>query len=568
MARSVKNKIRLGTLFLFFLVLVSGGVGIYHLVRLKNDATKIIKNNYESLDYCHSMQALLESAALPDNIKFPGFDSVLRLQEANITEPGEKEATAIVRKYFEKYRYSEPTESNKLKIDSAIQRVLQLNMAAIKMKNEKAAATAEKALTYISLIAAIVFMVGLTFSYNFPSVLTTPIAALKDGIEEISRKNYQFRIHLNRKDEFGQMADAFNRMGERLEYFESSNLNKIIFEKTRAEAVINSLKDASIGLDKNDIILFANDQALQLLSLQSKDIVGKPLSEIKRKNDLLKYLVEDKSTLPFKIVIDKRENYFTKEVLDIVQEGGGSRVIIVRNITSFKELDAAKTNFIATISHELKTPLASSDFSLKLLEDERVGKLSTEQKELLNNLKADNQRMLRILSELLNMAQVEAGKIQLVISEVDAASIMEQVIRTFSNSVKEKNISFEKRFLDPAIKVKADVEKTSWVLGNFLSNAIKYSPESSKIIIRISKLDKEVEFSVTDQGPGIPSEFQSKVFERFFKVPGSKENGTGLGLAISKEFIEAQGGQIWTKNNAGSGSTFGFSLPAANGNAT
>jgi signal transduction histidine kinase len=565
MARSVKNKIRLGTLFLFFLVLVSGGVGIFHLVRLKNDATRIIKNNYESLDYCHSMQAILESSSLPLNIKFPGFDSVLRLQEANITEPGEKEATASIRSYFEKYRSGEPTEVNKLSIDSAIQKVLQLNMAAIKMKNAKAAATAETALTYISLIAAIVFMVGLTFSYNFPSVLTTPIAALKEGIEEISRKNYQFRIHMDRKDEFGQMADAFNRMAERLEYFESSNLNKIIFEKTRAEAVINSLKDASIGVDKNDVILFANDQALQLLNLQSKNIVGKPMSEITRKNDLLKYLVEDKSSLPFKIVIDNRENYFTKEVLDIVQEGGGSRVIIVRNITSFKELDAAKTNFIATISHELKTPLASSDFSLKLLEDDRIGKLSSEQKELLSNLKADNQRMLRILSELLNMAQVETGKIQLVISEVDAKSIMDQAIRTVSGTVKEKNISFEKSYPVPVIKVRADIEKTSWVLSNFLSNAIKYSPEASTISVRISQLQDQVEFAVTDQGPGIPAEYQSKVFERFFKVPGSKEGGTGLGLAISKEFIEAQGGQIWTKSELGSGSTFGFTLPGVNG---
>lgn len=566
MASTVKNKIRLGTLFLFFLVLVSGGVGIYHLVRLKNDATRIIKNNYESLDYCHSMQAILESTSLPQNIKFSSFDSVLKLQEANITEAGEKEATGNIRKFFEITGNGASMVENKLKIDSAIQKVLQVNMIAIKMKNEKAAATAEKALTYISLIAAVVFMVGLTFSYNFPSVLTAPIGTLKEGIEEISRKNYQFRIHINRKDEFGQMADAFNRMAERLEYFESSNLNKIIFEKTRAEAVINSLKDASIGLDKNNIILFANDQALQLLNLQSKDVVGKSLSEITRRNDLLKYLVEDKSSLPFKIVIESRENYFTKEVLDIVQEGGGSRVIIVRNITSFKELDAAKTNFIATISHELKTPLASSDFSLKLLEDERVGKLSGEQKELLNNLKADNQRMLRILSELLNMAQVETGKIQLVISEVDAQSIMDQAIRMVSNTIKEKNISFEKTYPNPVLMVKADVEKTGWVLSNFLSNAIKYSPVTSTISVKISKQNNQVEFSVTDHGPGIPAEFQSKVFERFFKVPGSKEGGTGLGLAISKEFIEAQGGQIWTKSDLGSGSTFSFSLPGVDGN--
>src|SRR6185436_11893332 len=210
------------------------------------------------------------------------------------------------------------------------------------------------ALTFISFLAAIVFLVGFTFSYNFPFIVTVPINSLKEGIQEISRKNYKHRIHLERKDEFGEMAGAFNDMAERLEYFESSNLNKIIFEKTRAEAVINSLKEASIGIDKNGIILFANDQALQLLGLQAKDIVGQPVEEISKRNDLLRFLLQEKGSLPFKIVIDNRENYFTKEILDITQEGTSSKVIILRNITSFKELDTAKTNFIATISHELK----------------------------------------------------------------------------------------------------------------------------------------------------------------------------------------------------------------------
>jgi signal transduction histidine kinase len=326
--------------------------------------------------------------------------------------------------------------------------------------------------------------------------------------------------------------------------------------------VINSLKEASIGIDKNNIILFANDQALQLLGLKTKDTVGKPVDEIAKRNDLLRFLLQEKGNLPFKIVIDNRENYFTKEILDIALEDTSSKVIVLRNITSFKELDAAKTNFIATISHELKTPLASSDFSLKLLEDERVGQLSNEQKELLNNLKQDNQRMLRILSELLNMAQVEAGKIQLDISEVSAEMIMNNAINSVLTTAKDKNITIHKNYEDGNLKVKADAEKTTWVLNNFLTNAIKYSSEDSVIDVQIKKSEQGVEFSVTDQGQGIPSEYLPRVFERFFKVPGSKAGGTGLGLAISKELIEAEGGQIWIKSEIGSGSTFGFNIPS------
>jgi len=245
----------------------------------------------------------------------------------------------------------------------------------------------------------------------------------------------------------------------------------------------------------------------------------------------------------------------------VQQEDSKNTVIVVKNITSFKELDVAKTNFIATVSHELKTPLASSDFSLKLLEDPRNGKLTKDQKELVQNLKQDNQRMLRILSELLNMSQVEAGKIQLEITQINPVSVVNDAISFVAAAAKEKNIHFEKSFDDDLPQVKADAEKTGWVLNNFLTNAIKYSPAANKIIVNVRHHEDVIQFSVRDHGPGIAEEYLPKIFDRFFKVPGSGKTGTGLGLAISKEFIEAEGGKIWVKSKSGEGSEFGFDLP-------
>ncbi len=561
MAITVKQKIRFGTLFLFSLLLLSGGVSIYHLVRMQSDSKEILKDNYESLSYSHGMMELLDSAAVISGKSAAVFDSLLKLQEANITEPGESDITSNIRKQFNLYKSGDTSGIALQKVKTGILDVMALNMAAIQVKNQKANKTAENALTYISLIAGIILIVGFTFSYNFPSVLTSPIHTLNEGIMEISKKNYHFRIHLDRKDEFGQMAGSFNDMAERLEYFENSNLNKIIFEKTRAEAVINSLKEASIGFDKKGIVLFANDQALQLLGMQARELVGQPVEEAAGKNDLLRFLLEEKGSMPFKIVVDNRENYFTKEVVEIAQDNSSSKVIILRNITSFKELDVAKTNFIATISHELKTPLASSGFSLKLLDDERVGHLLPEQKDLIQNLKQDNQRMLRILSELLNMSQVEAGKIQLDIVEINPEELADTAINAVLNTAGQKNISVQKEYGKDLRKVFADPEKTGWVLNNFLTNAVKHSPENSMVTVSIKQVEKYIEFAVSDHGPGISSEYSARVFERFFKVPGSKSGGTGLGLAISKELIEAQGGQIWVKSEIGSGSVFGFTLP-------
>jgi len=562
MAGTVKRKIRLGTLFFFFLLLLSGGIGIYYLVRLKDDAKLILTNNYESLDYCHTMQRALDSIGTDREKYLVVFDSALKKQERNITEPGEQNATVSLREQFQLLSKGEKALISRNKIDEQLQTILAVNMTAIEKKNKIAEATAEKALTYISIISAIIFIVALTFSFNFPSIITGPINDFREAIRQIADKNYKHRVNITSKDEFGQMATAFNAMAERLEYFESSNLNKLIFEKARAEAVINSLKDASIGINRNNTILFANQQALQLLGLKAEDTIGRPVADLSARNDLLRFLIADETNKPFKIVVDGKENYYTKEVIEVSQSDTTSKVIVLKNITSFKELDVAKTNFIATISHELKTPLASSDFSLKLLEDNRVGQLTAEQKDLVQQLKNDNQRMLRILSELLNMSQVEAGKIQLTMQVVNPKSVVDASVQAVYSAAKEKQITVVQKIDDDLPVIKTDPDKINWVLNNFLTNAIKYSPEESEVMISVEHNNSSISFSVADKGQGIDEQYLGRIFERYFQVPGrSDKKGSGIGLAICKEFIEAMNGKIWVKSRTGEGSVFGFDLP-------
>jgi NtrC-family two-component system sensor histidine kinase KinB len=561
MPLSVKSKIQFGTLFLFLLLIVTSGLGIYFTTTLKHEAEAVLQDNYESISYCHSMQLQMDSFNYSYEKSYQQFEDALKHQERNVTEPGEFEATQSLRKYFDCLKMSDTSKQNLLNIQNEIQIILKLNMNAIQHKNDKAKRTAESSVSIIITLAVLVFMIGLTFSVNFPSILTKPINELSNAIEEISNKNYAHRIHIDNKDEFGLLADAFNVMAQRLEYFESSNLNKLMFEKSRAEAVINSLKDASIGIDKSNLILFANFQAVQLLGLKSEEVVGKTVEELSKKNDLFSFLAKNESSAPFKIVVSNRENYFIKEVIEVTQGEGNSKVIVLRNITSFKELDVAKTNFIATISHELKTPLAAADFSLKLLEDERVGTLSDDQRELIQNLKQDNQRVLKILSELLNMSQVEAGRIELDVQSVNPYLIIDHAIETVAASAKERKIEI-KTILDKDLPlIRADAEKSTWVLNNFLTNAIKYSTEGGVINVIAKKENGNLLLSVEDHGPGIAQEYLSRLFERYFQVPGSKAKGTGLGLGISKEFIEAQKGEIWVKSEIGKGSVFSFSLP-------
>lgn len=562
MAVKLKTKIALGSVFLFVLLVIVGGVSFFYINRIAEEASRIVKNNYETLNYTRVMLEELNNFS-DSGGTYATFDTMLRQQEQNITEPGERELTVSLRKNFERLQQKGDADSIPRLIKNDINGIMQLNLQAIDNKNQLAQASAENAKTIITVCLTLCLLTGFTFLYNFPSSVAAPVASLTEAIKAVANKNYSQRIHINKKDEFGELAAAFNSMAERLDEYEHSNLSKIMFEKQRAETVINSLKDASIGIGNTGMVLFANQQALQLLGLKEPEIVGQLTKDIERRNDLFRFLLKEQSNTPFKIVVEGKENYFTKEAVDIEQQDVKAGIVIVlKNITPFKELDTAKTNFMATISHELKTPLASSDFSLKLLEDERVGHLNSEQKELVQSLKEDNKRLLKILSELLDLSQVESGRLQLKVQQVSPYRVIEKAEQFVINAAKNKNIGIKKSMAENLPLINADEEKLVWVMNNFLTNAIKHSYENGKIEITVQQQAEKILFAVKDNGKGIEEKYLPRLFDRYFKVPGTSEkSGTGLGLAISKEFIEAHGGTIGVESSFGSGSTFSFSVP-------
>lgn len=560
----LKTKITLGVLFLYIMLLLVSILGYYYLSRLNEKAKFILKDNYESLEYAKNMLVALEDLPVNRAAAMEVFSSNLKKQQANVTERGEMNATAEVTRIFELLRKDSTVNVSAIK--KSIYTIMDLNMAAIVGKNEKVKKTADNALMYIAIISGVCFLLGFTFVYNFPGYIANPIHALTEGIKGIANKQYSKRLYFTSGDEFGELATAFNTMAQRLDEYEHSNLARIVFEKQRAEAVIGSLKDATIGFDTNNVILFANTQALQLLNLPEREVIGQPAEEISTRNDLLRFLVNNPENAPLKIVVDGKECFFTRETTDIQhKEKRIGYVVILRNITTFKERDIAKTHFIATISHELKTPLAASDFSIKLLEDERTGVLSAEQKELVDSLKQDNRRMIKIVSELLDLSQVESGNIQLQPQPVTALNIVQYAMDTVQKQAAQRDVTIRTSVPDTLPGVLADVEKTAWVLVNLLTNAIRYSAHGAAIDLQVTSTGTEmVSFVVQDYGKGIPEAFRSKIFERFFQVPGMKgHKGSGLGLAISKEFIEAQGGIIGVESEEDKGSRFYFTLPEA-----
>jgi len=560
----IKTKLYLGFTFLFLVITGIGLLGIFSINKIANDSQAILKANYESLQYVKNMQQALDGMEISDEGSYRVFEENLAQQEQNITEVGEKDATAEVRTRFESVSQSDSSTALINSVRAALYKIQELNMNAIVRKNNEARHTADRAKMFLSIIGTFCFLVSLSFIINFPGHIANPIRDLTEGIKEIANKNYSQRLHFKSSDEFGELSNAFNSMAAQLDAYEHSNLAKILFEKKRIETIINNMKDPVIGLNEKNIILFANEEAIKIINVSESDLVGKYAPDVALKNDLLRRLLTMDDTIkPLKIYANRKESYFSKEVYPIISEEKSiGQVILLRNITRFQELDLAKTNFIATISHELKTPISSIKLSLQLLDDERIGNLNEEQKKLLENIRDDSQRLLKITGELLDLAQVESGNIKLEKQQVQPGDIIDYAYHALKFQAEQKQISLEVSTPGDLPKVNCDLEKTAWVMVNFLSNAINHSPEKSRVIMKARKENGEVIFSVADSGKGIDPKYRDKVFEKFYRVPNTDtgKSGTGLGLAISKDFIMAQGGRIWMESVVNGGSEFFFSL--------
>jgi PAS domain S-box-containing protein len=567
MRMKLKTKLSLGLIFLFIVILLFGIVGMLSINQLGKDTELVLKNNHESLMYCNQMLRSLEVIKIrKDAVQL--FEINLKKQEGNITEEGEKEATQELRKNFGELLANPLDSSNYPEIRQSLIRIQDLNELAILRKNDAVQKTASNAKFWLTVTFTILTLISFTFIFNLPGILSRPIQSLADGIKEIANKNYRKRIYLKQDDEFGDLANAFNSMAEKLDEYENSNIAQMQFEKSRIETIINQMKDGIVGLDTKKNILFLNAVAQNLLGLKESEIAGKYAPDVALRNDLMRTLLqEDSEKKELKIYADNKESYFIKDVLNVTSNDAViGKVIVLRNITPFHELNEAKTNFIATVSHELKTPISAIKMSAQLLTDSRVGNLNAEQQELTKSINDDAERLLKITGELLNMSQVETGNIQLKLLATRPADIIDQAVQAVNVQAQQKNITLHLTVKDNLPGIQADAEKTSWVLINLLTNAIKYSPEASAIEVAAYTKNNRVVFTVKDYGKGIEEKYLPRIFDRYFKVPGTHErNGTGLGLAISKEFIEAQGGHIQVSSVPGEGSLFGFDFPYNNG---
>lgn len=396
-----------------------------------------------------------------------------------------------------------------------------------------------------------------------------PLQKLFLVAQKIGKGDLNQRVKITAKNEIGEFAAVFNQMVASLQSIYAT-LDKKIKEKTRAlenqvidlkkfQMAVADASDHIIITDPEGIILYANAAAEKITGYPEKEMLGKKPSlwgkqmskEFYQK--MWKTIKTDKKIFIGELTNKKKngEKYIAEAHISPILDSRGKIIFFVgieRDITKAKEIDRAKTELISLASHQLRTPLTAVKWYAEMLAAQKAGKLMPKQKKYLDEIYRGNERMITLVSALLNVSRIELGTFAINPEPEDITKIAENALLDLRPQIKNKKIFLKKEY-DPALpKINVDAKLLRIVFQNILSNAVKYTGKNGKIDLSISKQKTDVLIKVSDSGIGIPKEDQSKIFTKLFRTDNAKiadPNGTGLGLYIVKSIIDASGGKIW-----------------------
>jgi len=423
--------------------------------------------------------------------------------------------------------------------------------------------------------------VGVAMMVRLPRMVVRPLRRLSVDMEKVAGPGPVTRVAVGRRDEVGTVAAAVNRVLSQAQDERRATLAQLFTERHRMDSLVRSLDEGLLLLDEQKTIVLANPVACDLLGLPASALLGKSAEAVAASNELLRELLvplaesnlagdavpDPVFTFPHKG--DSPHYQLSISPIGAAPHAGagtstpGGHILCLRNVSDFKKLDEVKSTFLATISHELKTPLASIKLSLMLLQNDRTD--AAERQRLAAGIAEETQRLLNMVGQLIDVSRLDAGAgIKLNVQPMQLPDVIRYATQTVRPQLDDKGLQLELHLPDALPQVHGDVEKTTWVLINLLSNAIRYSPTGAPLSIRLLPWGEMVRVSVEDHGPGIPTEYHKRIFQRFASVPGQSAHGSssGLGLSISREFIETQGGQLWVESQPNRGSRFLFTLPA------
>jgi NtrC-family two-component system sensor histidine kinase KinB len=452
----------------------------------------------------------------------------------------------------------------------------QLNQTIMVAAAERAQSVSTRAIWSMTLISTAAAGSGLAFSLLLSAFLVRPLREMSRASDRIAEGNYDVVIPIRSNDELGYLANKIVSMSRKLQEFHALNVGKVMAEKQRSEAIISSITDGIIVVDATSQIIAINPSAARILNTSPQLAQGRHFLDVFDRRELYNHikltaqtgetplLSEEQSILP--IGDENHTQYYNFSITPVKTDEQQMLgvVLLLQDVTKLKELDQLKTQFLMTASHELRTPLTGISMSIDLLMENGREQLSQKQQELLKAAQEDVHRLRVLVNDLLDLGKIESGRMEMDFEAVSVRLLIEKAIALFEVQADEKGVELTSLLPKDIPNVRADANKIIWVLTNLIANALRYTDTGGHIRITTEYLGDWATVSIADDGPGIPLDYQARIFNKFVQVQTDKDvGGSGLGLAICKEIVKAHGGTIWVDSTPGSGSTFTFTLPVA-----
>ncbi|HOW27476.1 MAG TPA: ATP-binding protein [Elusimicrobiota bacterium] len=426
------------------------------------------------------------------------------------------------------------------------------------------------ALFWIVLSAFLASLIAALFARQ----ITRPVLDLTRAAQDVKVDVGQFpdEVEVRTHDELQDLSETFNTMTKELKSYAAMQLEHLLAEKTKTEAIVFSIVDGLIMTDHQGLIEFINHRARQILGITAEyqSLLKKPLWDFIPHTEALDVLWDITQNPQDNTAreIDLSETGYRRvfkvfsEVVRTPTRGEDIGVVIIlHDVTLEKEIEQMKEDFLHSITHDLRNPMTSIRGFLKFLLDELGGPLTEQQRKMLDTMDRASLRLLGMINDILDVAKLEAGKMEVNLAETDLIELSQRILELLQAQAGKKNIELvldanpqmPKSILDPLLMER--------LLTNLVGNSIKFTPEKGRITIEWRDTPTQIQGAVCDTGEGMPPDFMDKIFGKFQQVRGQRKGGTGLGLTICKYIVESHKGTIGVESTLGKGSRFYFTIP-------
>jgi two-component system, NtrC family, sensor histidine kinase KinB len=587
---SLRTRIRNFGLILVIFVIALGAYALPRVYELGTSIRQTLYRNYVSIEaaqHMHEALRVLQIAerdgraheALP--VSSDTFMHWMSVEEHDFTEIGEPALAHDIHRrasrLFAEVAAARPDARHDREFDELHARLddlIAMNQAAMWHADSRAARLGKR-LTYEFAAGLVVVLVaGTAFSWALGWALAKPLTELAERLHGLSQRRTQARLGSQPLAELDAVAHEFNEMVQRLEQYEQLNVERLLYEKHKTEAIIESLEDGVVLIDPNGTIMHINEIAALIMDIEPAEALGSPFEDLssnsphyRRVRDALRAVRRAGADAPrteVQLHVRGRDHSYVLKPIALHRTEGAllGSLIILQDVTYLRDQDRARGNLVETLSHELRTPLTSLALSAQLLQREGAG-LNPRQREFLRTILEECARMKQLSDNLLNLARGEMASISLQRERIDLARVAEDIAGRFRLQAENKHVELERKIAQVPSLI-GDPVKISWVVSNLLGNALRYTPEGGRIEVTTGAVDDMVRLEVADSGPGIAPELRDYVFERFAQYGNGDEKGSaGLGLAIVKDIVVAHGGRISVTGNSPRGSRFVVQLPVA-----